>query len=842
MKKIQKSLLVSAGILASVSAAQSVKADEVTTSVPDTGKDYRQDNSKTVITISEKNDKAACSAADNQGQIETVNDTVSVESNSETTAQSEDVQAKIVTVSAEKKADSLSETVSETSSVSTDNSALSETDNQSESSEALATSENAGVQSAESQVAATDSEKSDTAANSGSASDQASPKATAETAEADKAEAKDIISKSDETTVTISKIDKAAGTFTVTADGGENKDLEHLDVAIWSQDNDQDDIIWYRTSQIDSDNRASVNFDVNNHGGLGGDYIVHVYATYLDGSKVGINAGKVTIDNPIPTVTVEGGAIVIEYSRRAPKGSSYGTAVWSNRNGQDDLVWYTVPENGRLSVALAEHRNTGTYNVHTYLYTKEKTIGLNATTINVESITAPKVELVDNHINVKFSHGATQNTALQVAIWSDKNGQDDLKWYDVSKDGQLSLELPEDADYGDYQVHAYQVIRGNMKGISATSVKYAEPTPATATITEKSEGSYLVSIKDVPDKYVKVTVPVWSQQGDQDDIIWYDATKEKDGSYSVVIKTADHHFNTGVYNIHVYGQSKSGKLTGLIATEVEVAGTREVINANPEAGSFDVVISAYDGAKTLSSVAVAVWSEDDQSNIYWYKDDTIDANGNFKISADVTKHGNKTGIYHIHAYVTDKEGHVSGYVLDNQKLIAQSTSANAQKDTNTNQTPAHKPSNSAKKADIKLSNYFNSSLNSDQKASLDYGEPSGKAITTGYINNGYTKGYDTWYVFNRVTETGGVMTNGLGAAGQWASNASANGYKTGAAAKAGAIVQFGAGVAGASSAGHVAFVEHVNSDGSILISEMCNKNQFNYRTVTPQAGMTFIYA
>jgi surface antigen len=51
----------------------------------------------------------------------------------------------------------------------------------------------------------------------------------------------------------------------------------------------------------------------------------------------------------------------------------------------------------------------------------------------------------------------------------------------------------------------------------------------------------------------------------------------------------------------------------------------------------------------------------------------------------------------------------------------------------------------------------------------------------------------------------------LGNGGQWVANAAARGYATGTTPQAGAVAEI---------PGHVAYVESVNGDGTIVISEM----------------------
>ncbi len=86
--------------------------------------------------------------------------------------------------------------------------------------------------------------------------------------------------------------------------------------------------------------------------------------------------------------------------------------------------------------------------------------------------------------------------------------------------------------------------------------------------------------------------------------------------------------------------------------------------------------------------------------------------------------------------------------------------------------------------------------------------------------NGYDYGYCTWYVANKRLAAGSVMPTNLGNAATWATRAAAYGLATGRTPQIGAAV-----VTATGGAGHVAFVERINDDGSVWISEMNSSGQ-----------------
>lgn len=84
----------------------------------------------------------------------------------------------------------------------------------------------------------------------------------------------------------------------------------------------------------------------------------------------------------------------------------------------------------------------------------------------------------------------------------------------------------------------------------------------------------------------------------------------------------------------------------------------------------------------------------------------------------------------------------------------------------------------------------------------------------------YPWGQCTWYVHQRRHQIGKDVPTTLGNGGDWGDNAPIAGYKVGKIPKVGADASIKPGIGGAPPPyGHVAFVEKVNKDGSIIVSE-----------------------
>ena len=172
-------------------------------------------------------------------------------------------------------------------------------------------------------------------------------------------------------------------------------------VPTWSEKNGQDDIIWYKAAkQANGDYKVTVRS--SNHKGDSGLYNSHVYLVDNDGKYIGLGGKQVTLDitKTQGTLTItnndknRGTFDVLITNLTNPSGiSGVLIPVWSEQNGQDDLVWHnaTKQEDGsyKVTISASQHKwNSGKYIVHGYIVDASgKNIGFGATSADV---VAPK--------------------------------------------------------------------------------------------------------------------------------------------------------------------------------------------------------------------------------------------------------------------------------------------------------------------------------------------------------------------------------------------------------------------------------------------------------------------
>ena len=411
-------------------------------------------------------------------------------------------------------------------------------------------------------------------------------------------------------------------------------------------------------------------------------------------------SGNLTINNQtsngfdVVVTNVSGGGKTVQEVR---------VPIWSDKDGQDDLTWYHADKQSdgsyKVHVDTASHKgDTGTYSVHLYYMLDGKRTYITETTAKVpETQVTGKLTITNQSSNgfdvvvTNVSGGGKTVQEVRVPIWSDKNGQDDLTWYHADKQSDGSYKVHVDkashkGDAGTYSVHLYYMLDGKRTYITETTAKVPE-TQVTGklTITNQSSNGFDVVVTNVSGggKEVKeVRVPIWSDKNGQDDLTWYHADKQSDGSYKVHVDKASHKGDAGTYSVHLY-YMLDGKRTYITETKATVPQSTETqvtgkltIN-NQTSNGFDVVVTNVSGGgKEVKEVRVPIWSDKNgQDDLTWYHADK-QSDGSYQVHVDTASHKGDVGTYSVHLY----------YMLDGKRTYITETKATVPQITETQVT------------------------------------------------------------------------------------------------------------------------------------------------------------
>ena len=512
--------------------------------------------------------------------------------------------------------------------------------------------------------------------------------------------------------LTIENNNPVAGTFdAVVSNIVAPTGLKEVLVPSWSLENGQDDLVWHKaTRQADGSYRVTIK--ATDHKDSTGKYRADVYIVddsnnhlYLTEKVVDVQqlkpSGTVTIEN---NNTEKGTFDAVIRNVVAPTGlKEVLVPTWSNKNGQDDLIWHKAVRQSdgsyRATIKTSDHKNDdGKYNVHVYYVDQNnKRNYITETTTEVREVKPSGTVTIENNNTVTGTFDAVirnvfaPNGLKEVLIptWSDSNGPDDLVWHKAVRQSDGSYRATIKAsdhknEDGKYNVHVYYVDQTNQRNYITETTTEVRQARRSGTIliqnNNKDTGTFDVIIKDVynPKGVRTVQVPTWSDKDGQDDIRWYEATRQANGDYKVSVKASDHKNSTGKYHIHLYYIQNDGSRVGVGTTTTEVefrnAKTKtqaSIKNVNSGAGTYTVTVDQAPQGRQIKNIRVAAWSQAHQENLYWYS--TAPSGMHTEVQVSAANHQYQKGNYTTHVYVDYVDGGVEGFNLGQTALHPRET-------------------------------------------------------------------------------------------------------------------------------------------------------------------------
>lgn len=115
-------------------------------------------------------------------------------------------------------------------------------------------------------------------------------------------------------------------------------DYEQLQFAVWGDASGQNDLVWYR-----ADATGAAYIELSKHREYG-KYNIHTYGT-KNGKLIGLNAtsAEVLLPQIQSSVTKLGqGQFSIDITGVPDSISAIKVPVWSDKDGQNDIIWYTA--------------------------------------------------------------------------------------------------------------------------------------------------------------------------------------------------------------------------------------------------------------------------------------------------------------------------------------------------------------------------------------------------------------------------------------------------------------------------------------------------------------------
>ena len=509
--------------------------------------------------------------------------------------------------------------------------------------------------------------------------------------------------------------------------------VQTVSVPIWSEINGQDDIIWY-TANRQNNGTYTVNVKASAHKNSTGLYNVHLYYVQKDGQLTGVGGTTTQVFiGKKPEISVfanlsisknenNGTFTIIAKNLKGLEGyKEVKIPFWSHANGMSDIKWYTPTRQAdgsyTVTVKASDHENAnGRYEAQVFYIDargQKRFVQKAFSDYSHGQPTVPvsaNLSISKNENNGTFTiiaknlKGLEGYKEVKIPFWSHANGMSDIKWYTPTRqaDGSYTVTVKasdhENAN-GRYEAQVFYIdARGQKRFVQKAFVERNDPSKPTGVISitnNKDSGTFDVVISDVysPKGVRTVQVPIWSEVDGQDDIRWYEAVRQTNGSYKVTVQVANHKYSTGIYNVHLYYIQNDGSQIGVGGTQTNVTLSEPkadlaITGLNNATGSYDVVISNLIAPRGFKEVLVPTWSEKNgQDDIIWYKA-TMQANGDYKVTVRSSNHKGDSGLYNSHVYLVDNDGKYIGLggkqvTLDITKTQGTLTIANNDKNRGT---------------------------------------------------------------------------------------------------------------------------------------------------------------
>lgn len=477
-------------------------------------------------------------------------------------------------------------------------------------------------------------------------------------------------------------------------------------VPSWSLENGQDDLIWHKATK-QSDGSYRVTIKASEHKGNKGNYRADAYIVDNSNNRHYISEKVVSVDYARPSGvlsiennnTAAGTFDAVVRNIVAPTGlKEVLVPSWSLAGGQDDLIWHKATRQAdgsyRVTIKATDHKNsTGKYRADAYIVDDSNNRFYLTKKVVEVTQTRPTASLIIENNNVELGtfdavvrNISAPNGVKEVLVpsWSLVNGQDDLIWHKATRqsDGSYRVTIKSNEhknSLGNYRADLYIVDNTNKRYYvteTVVDVKHNKPVGTISVVNNnKDAGTFDVIISDVysPKGVRTVQVPIWSEKDGQDDIRWYEATRQANGTYTVNVQATNHKNSTGLYNIHLYYILNDGAQVGVGGTTTTVefrnAKTKTqtyITNVNSEAGSFTVVVDQAPQGRQIQKIRVAVWSESNQGNLSWY--DATPTGTHTEVNVSTVNHKNLAGNYTTHVYVDYVDNTVQGFNLGETAL------------------------------------------------------------------------------------------------------------------------------------------------------------------------------
>ena len=407
-----------------------------------------------------------------------------------------------------------------------------------------------------------------------------------------------------------------------------------VSVPIWSDVNGQDDLVWYVAAK-QNDGTYKVSVKASDHKNSTGKYNIHLYYNQLNGKQIGVTTSSTEVSigkrpnvqvSADLSIDVDKSAGTFTITAKNLKGFENYKEIkipfWSHAKGMDDIKWYTPVRQSdgsyKVVAKASDHENVdGRYEAQIFYYDAQgqrQFVQKAFAEYKKEQLLSGTLSIENNNkdtgtfdVIIKDVYSPKGVRMVQVPIWSAKDGQDDIRWYEAARqangDYKVSVKASDHKNStGLYYVHLYYIQNdGSRVGVlaSSTEVEFRNANTKTRAFIKNvnvEAGTYMVEVDQAPQgRHIKnVRVAAWSQDH-QENLYWY-STAPTGTQTDVHVSAVNHKNLAGNYTTHVYVDYVDGGVEGfnLGQTALNPRGTTGQTGLSPrvDSGQRDRVLRA----------------------------------------------------------------------------------------------------------------------------------------------------------------------------------------------------------------------------------------------------------
>lgn len=256
---------------------------------------------------------------------------------------------------------------------------------------------------------------------------------------------------------------------------------------------------------------------------------------------------------------------------RVDKNPAIGSVAWWDDGGYGHVAWVSNILGSNVEIEEYNYNWSESYN--------KRTVAISSVSgfIHFKDLSGGQAKPVATPApsgNQGIAQSGTYTFTKRAGIRAEANmASPELAHYEAGQSVNYDRKVTENG----YEWISYLSFAGNRRYIAIKEVATPAPKPTTGNIQIQNNnpqtGTFEILISNVHhDKGIQaVVVPTWSDKDGQDDIKWYEAVRQADGTYKQTVKASDHKNSTGLYHAHLYYRQHDGQLVGAGGTTTTVS-------------------------------------------------------------------------------------------------------------------------------------------------------------------------------------------------------------------------------------------------------------------------------